>query len=634
MERAEGPESIETPYAPRRQSEIRAYLERLAAAPVFSAAPRRVRLLKYLMERTLAGEGDRVNEYSLGIDVFDKLPSFDPRSDSMVRTDVMRLRQRLRQYYSQEGCGDAIVLDIPPKSYRIAIEFRDTAVPDTPPPSVAAPEPVLPAQRNRTWILLATAVAVLVMGAGTMLGWRWFHRGAPRIRSVVVLPFQDFSSDHQSGYLADGITDEITNDLANLDGLRVIARTTAFEFKGKGIDIRDIGRQLHVDASLEGSLDREGDRVRIRAQLNRNTDGYHLWSHVYDVQFRDLISVQRDIARSIAGDLQLSRSFDGDGGVNSPRHDPSPEAHELYLRGAEAWNATNLESFRKGAILFQAAVDKDPQFAEAWLGLANAHWNLGIFSGWKEVSVAQVESEARRAVDRNPRLGSAHATIGQILWRRDFDWPRAETEFRLALQYGNGSYNVHNLYAGCLSERGEFAESHRQFRMAEELSPLQDAIFTNEAALYWAEGRVNEAERMYRQVLERKPGFALALAGIGGLRLRAKDCKGAVEYAARLYKASPGSRTATMVEWALSPCTGEAGVTRMPRKDRVAGMRNIDAALENAALGNQDSAIEYLRKSAEFHEIGATSLRVSPYFEAMRSDPRFVALEREIGITP
>jgi TolB-like protein/Tfp pilus assembly protein PilF len=629
MEQPEGPDSIETPCDPTRNSEIRAYLERLVTAPVFSSAPRRVRLLKYLLERTLAGEGDRVNEYSLGIDVFDKLPSFDPRSDSMVRTDVMRLRQRLRQYYSEEGGGDAIVLDIPPKSYRIAIEFRDTAV-----PAIAAIVPVPPVGRNRIWILLATAVAVLVVGLAAGIVWRWYHGAKQPIRSVVVLPFQDFSSDHQSGYLADGLTDEITNDLANLDGLRVIARTTAFEFKGKGIDIRDIGRQLHVDASLEGSLDREGDRVRIRAQLNRNADGYHLWSHVYDVQFRDLISVQRDIARSIAGDLQLSRSFDGEGGVNPPRHDPSPEAHELYLRGSEAWNAATLESFRKGAVLFQAAADKDPQFAEAWLGLANAHWNLGLFSGWKEVSVAQVESEARHAVDRNPRLGSAHATIGQIMWRRDFDWPRAESEFRLALQYGNGSYNVHNLYAGCLAERGMFAEGHRQFRLAEELSPLQDAIFTNEAALYWAEGRVSEAEQMYRQVLEKKPGYALALAGMAGLRLRAKDCAGAAEYGVKLNKASPGSRAAIIVEWALAPCTGEAAVTRMQRNVKVAGMRNIDAAVEYAALGNRDTAIEYLKKSAELHEIGATSLKVSPYFEAMRSDPRFVALEREIGIAP
>jgi len=178
---------------------------------------------------------------------------------------------------------------------------------------------------------------------------------------------------------------------------------------------------------------------------------------------------------STSGDLQLSQSFDPNPGGNLPQHEPSPEAHELYLRGAEAWNAATLDSFRKGAALFQAAASRDPQFAEAWLGLANTHWNLGIFSGWSEVSVAQVESEARRALDANPHLASAHATLGQISWRHDFNWPRAETEFRIALQYGNGTYNVHNLYAICLGERGRFAESHRHFRTAQELSPLQDA---------------------------------------------------------------------------------------------------------------------------------------------------------------
>jgi TolB-like protein/Tfp pilus assembly protein PilF len=478
------------------------------------------------------------------------------------------------------------------------------------------------------------AGAVLLAAAASAIGWRWFPRQVPPVRSVVVLPFQDYSSDHQSGYLADGLTDEITNDLANLNGLRVISRTSAFEFKGKGIDIRDIGRQLNVEMSLEGSLDREGDRLRIRAQLNRNADGYHLWSHVYEVQFRDLMSVQRDIARSIAGDLQLSQSFDGNPGGNLPQHDPSPEAHELYLRGAEAWNAATLDSFRKGAALFQAATERDPQFAEAWLGLANTHWNLGIFSGWSEVSVSRVESEARRALDANPHLASAHATLGQILWRRDFDWPRAETEFRIAIQYGNGSYNVHNLYATCLGERGLFAESHRHFRIAQELSPLQDALFTNEAGLFWAQGQVSEAERLYQQVLARKPGYALGLAGMAGLRLQVKDCSGAAEYAGRLSKASPGSRVSTLVEWALAACRGQSTPAGTPHNPAVSGRMNVDVAAEYALLGNADRAIEYLTKSVGRHEIGITGLKISPSFASIRSDPRFVELERKVGLVP
>ncbi len=648
MEPSERPESEQTPCDFARQGEIRAYLERLMTAPVFASAPRRSRLLRYLTERTLAGEGDKVNEYAIGTDVFGKQPSFDPRSDSMVRTDVMRLRQRLRQYYAEEGRGDAILLDIPPRSYRVAIEFRDAAeagsrvdagaleaqVSIPPASEVAGPATVAapPIARPRIWALLGGAV--LLAAAASGLAWRWFPPESPPVRSVVVLPFQDYSSDHQSGYLADGLTDEITNSLANLNGLRVISRTSAFEYKGKGIDIRDIGRQLKVGMSLEGSLDREGDRLRIRAQLNRNADGYHLWSHVYEVQFSDLMTVQRDIARSIAGDLQLSQSFDPNPGGNLPQHEPSPEAHELYLRGAEAWNAATLNSFRKGAALFQAATERDPQFAEAWLGLANTHWNLGIFSGWSEVSVAQVESEARRALDANPHLASAHATLGQILWRHDFDWPRAETEFRTALQYGNGSYNVHNLYAICLSERGRFAESHRHYRTAQELSPLQDALFTNEAGVFWAEGQLSEAERMYRQVLSRKPGYALALAGMAGLRLQVKDCSGAAEYAAKLSQASPGSRASTMVEWSLAACQVGSRAEGSERSPAVSGKTNVDVAAEYAVLGKADRAIEYLTKSVGLHEIGITGMKVSPFFASLRSDPRFFGLERQMGLVP
>jgi TolB-like protein len=638
MEPSERAGSVETPSDPGRCDEIRAYLDILISAPVFSSAPRRARLLRYLLERTLAGDGERVNEYAIGTDVFGKRPSFDPRYDSMVRTDVMRLRQRLRQYYIGEGRGDAILLDIPPRSYKVSIEFRDTSAaaagkqPNSAPSEPASPETAeaaAPGPAKWKRISIAVAAALLLAALAAALASRQFLRPAPPVRSVVVLPFLDDSSDRKSGYLADGLTDEITNDLANLNGLRVIARTSAFEFKGKGVDIREIGRQLNVEMSLEGSLDREGDRIRIRAQLVRNADGYHLWSHVYDVQFRDLIGVQRDIARSIADDLLLSQSFDNAAVGNLPQHEPSPEAHELYLRGADAWNAATLDSFRKGVELFHQAVNLDPQFAQAWLALANADWNVGLFSGWKAVSVAQVEAEARHALDANPRFGSAHATLGQILWRRDFDWPRAEAEFRIALQYGNGSYNVHNLYASCLGERGQFAESHRHFRLAEELSPLQDALFTNEAAVYWAEGKTSQAERMLQQVLSRTPEFAIALGEMAALRLQAKDCAGAAAYAARLDKSRPGSRISTMVTWGLNVCRG----VRTPPEPTLSGGRlNLDVAAEYSVLGNSDRAIEYLRKSFSLHEIGITGLKVSPYFQPMRSDPRFLALERDIGL--
>jgi serine/threonine-protein kinase len=618
---------------PARYTEIRGQVERVIASPTFSAAPRSAQLLQYLVERTLAGEGDRVNEYSIGVDVFRKLPSFDPRSDSAVRTDVMRLRQRLRRYYENGGRGDPVVLKLPVRCYRVNFEFRDcapaeTAVAAVGPAVAAASTPARVAWRQRPGVF----IAAVVVAAGCLAGVAWRLTSSPKqsIQSVVVLPFQDFSSDHQSGYLADGLTDEITGDLANLKGLRVIARTSAFEFKGKGIDIRQIGRQLNVDASLEGSIDREGDRIRIRAQLNRNSDGSHLWSHVYDVEFHDLIAAQRDIARSIADDLQLSRSPKAESGNGASRYTPTPEAHEAYLRGLEAFNIGSLESLRRAIDLFQNAVAADPRFAQAWAQLAGAHWNADLWGD--QTPIDEVRSEVHRALDLDSGMASAHALLGYISWKHDYDWRRAEAEMRLALQYGPGSSSVHNLYGASLLDRGRFAESHSELREAQALSPLETTLYTNEALAYLAEGRLAEAEEIYRRVLAIRPDSAGALAGIANVRVFAKDCDGAGAYSERLARISGGSRFSRNLDFAIQICRGNLSGARQWLEKAPDSSRKLDLAAGYLAIGDTDRALELLRVSASRREVGFTAIRFSPYLTPLRSDPRFIALEREYGL--
>jgi TolB-like protein/tetratricopeptide (TPR) repeat protein len=601
-----------------------------------------------LVDRTLAGEGDQVNEYSVGVDVFDKLPSFDPRSDSMVRTDITRLRQRLRQYYAEEGSGDPVVIDLPARSYKVSVAFRDelaahsaesletSAEPD---PTVDAPDSLAPNQiaqpATRRGVRFWTLVGAVVVTASVLAGVAWSRLGrhAHVIQSLVVLPFQDYSSDHRSEYLADGLTDEITNELANFNGLRVIARTSAFEFKGKGVDVRDVGRQLNVDAALEGSLDREGDRIRIRAQLNRTTDGSHLWSHAYDVQFRDLLAVQRDMARSIAEDLKFNQSLNSDK-ARASIHDPDPEVHDLVLRGMEAWNAASADSFREGAALFQNAVDRDPKYAGAWASLSGAHWDLGIFTGWKEVTVEQVESESQRAADLDPTIASVRAFLGQLAWRRHLDWARADADFKLALQTGSGSASVHSLYAGCLAERQEFEASHKHFRIAQELSPLSDLIFTNDAGIYLAQLKLGEAERLYKQVLSRKPDFTIALAGMAGVRIAMGDYAGAQPYADRLNLTAAKSGLTAIVNFALLVCNGKTAQARQFLEAAKPAILRVDFAAGQAALGDNDGAIASLRESYDRREIGITRIAIRPEMNRLRGDPRFIELEREIGLKP
>jgi adenylate cyclase len=240
------------------------------------------------------------------VDVFERPPEFDPKVDAVVRAEVSRLRQNLKDYYTGPGQADRTVIDLPPRSYAPTITFpRPEPLPvrtEIPDPAVVPPT----AQARPKWQYSLGLAAVLLGGVAAARLVPWKTATSRRSSRWWCCRFKTFLPIINPN-IADGLTDEITNDLANLDNLRVIARTTAFEFKGKGVDIRDLGRQLNVEAALERSLVREGDRVRIRAQLNRTSDGYHLWSHAYDIDSHDLIGVQQKIAQSIADDMYLGQ---------------------------------------------------------------------------------------------------------------------------------------------------------------------------------------------------------------------------------------------------------------------------------------------------------------------------------------
>jgi TolB-like protein len=448
-----------------------------------------------------------------------------------------------------------------------------------------------------------------------------------------VLPFQDLSSNHQSGYLADGLTDEITNDLANLNNLRVIARTTAFEFKGKGVDIRDLGRQLNVEAALEGSLVREGDRVRIRAQLNRTSDGYHLWSHAYDIDSHDLIGVQQQIAQSIADDMNLGRGQSAEA-ARPRRFTTDPEAHDLYLRGMEALNNGSPDALQHAAAFFQSAIDKDHGFAMAWLGLARTHdlMQSGAVPG---ITYEQIGSEARRALDLDPSLAEAHEELAIIAWERDYDWPSAEREFRLAVA-GNGSVSArsHAVYGYHLAERGRFAESHQQLRTAQELSPLEVLPLVNEGWVYFFERRYDQAERLYKRILELHPDSAVGLDGLAYLKTMLGDCKAGGEYAAKLNMLWPNAFRVQSVQWNLLVCRGDLAKARKILDGSIPKIPPFYAGASYAVLGDKEQALKYLNEAVAERDNLVTTMGVTPYLDHLRDDPRFLALERRIGLEP
>jgi len=634
------PGTIETFAASRapegRLAEIRAYLAQLLDTSQFSASSRRGQLLQYLVRETLAGNGDKISEYGIGLEVFRKPDSFDPRIESVVRTEFSRLRQRLKSWYAEEGRRDRIVIDFPPRSYAATFEFRD---PDALAEAAGAPQLVPEAAPRRSaasrffWI-----PAVVVLAAiAAMSFWMWRRQTQAAlhqpIRSLVVLPFENYSPNHSDEYLADGMTDELTNDLAQWRDLRVVARTSAFAFKGKGEDVRQIGQQLNVDAVLEGSFTREGDQIRITAQLNRAADGYHLWSHSYETQSKNLLSLQEEVANSITAAIRTVRG--GGGGAAPVIHMATlnAEAEDFYLQGIYQSYLGTPDSTRKAIALFQAAIQKDPSFARAWLGIGDAELNLiSMTAITAQQGLPSLREAAQKAIDLDPNLGNAWGELGLISYTWDWNWPKAEEEFHRALERGAGAGTREN-YGWSLATRGRFAEAHEQLHTAAEEDPLSFAPPFDEFFTYNFERDFPGQKRMLARMDEMGPGFLGGHALAVVTAVQEHDCTTAKQQAQWLNRKYPSLAATQSVLAYAAACRND----RAAALEHIARMEALKApayqlAIAWAMLHDKDKAIAELTRSADAQEGQILYLRYDPFFDEIRSDPRYVALEKRIGL--
>jgi TolB-like protein len=624
------------PNSDARIREIRVYVARLLSTPQFTSASRRGQLLGYLVDHTLVGDADKITEYAVGLEVFNKPTSFDPRIESLVRTEFSRLRQRLKDYYAGEGRGDTIVIDFPPRSYAATFEFRSAVELSK---SAAAPQPVpaaaKPASRAARWTM---GIAALFIAAITLAAyWMWKQQPSQTalkqpIHALVVLPFENFSPNRQDEYIADGITEELTNDLAQWRDLRVVARTSAFAFKGKGEDVRQIGRQLNVDAVLEGSFTKQGDQIRITAQLDRTSDGYDLWSHTYETQSNSLLGVQAQVANAIASAIQ---QVGGGGGAPPQIHvaTTNPRAHDLYLQGEYQFNLHTTESLEKALDLFNKTLQEDPGFARAYVGIGDAYLSLtSLTSMTNAESFPLIRRAAQKAIELDPTLGDAHGLLANMDYVWDWNWNQAEAEFKRGIEEGAGS-ETRVRYGWMLASRGRFTEAHDQILQATEEDPLSLLVVFDEFyADYFARDLAAEKRDLDRMD-QLQPNFFALYALREGMALNAGDCKTArkeADYQARTYPDLPLIQTVLAMAAACEGNKPEA-LMRLRRmeaqKDPAFQLAGVYMLLHDA-----NNAIAELNKSADAHEIQILYLKCDPVFDAIRGDPRFIALERRVGL--
>src|SRR5579872_2131910 len=370
------------------------------------------------------------------------------------------------------------------------------------------PEPV-PVKAVRTGRLaLLAGIAAVILAAGGLFLWK--NRSAPpagpNLSSIVVLPFLDLSPQKDQEYFSDGLTEEIIDALSRVPNLRVVARTSAFSFKGTSNDVRQIGRQLNVDSVLEGSVRTAGDQLRITAQLNRVSDGTHLWSRTYDRQLRDVFAVQREISQAIASQLRA-------GNVPQRRGTTDLAAYDLYQEGLYFFNQHEIpESYWKAIDRYQRAIQRDPKFALAYAGMADAYAYLAEnFAVWPKDVMPKARDAAQKALALDDSLAESHTSVGIVKLDYDWDPDGAQRELRRALDLNPGSGWVHHWYAHSLEAQGKLDDAMKEMRAALDLDPLSVVIYWDIGDELLMAKRYDEALTLLAKANDLFPNFPIIL---------------------------------------------------------------------------------------------------------------------------
>jgi TolB-like protein/Flp pilus assembly protein TadD len=473
--------------------------------------------------------------------------------------------------------------------------------------------------------LLAAVPGVLyyfvLRGAGATAG----GKAASGATSIAVLPFVNMSGEKENEYFSDGITEELINALANIEGLRVASRTAAFSLKGRNLGIRQIGDELNVTTFLEGSIRREGNALRVTAQLISVSDGYHLWSKSYDRELKSIFALEDEIARSIAESLQrrLVR------GVAVTPPTTSLEAHDLYLRGRYFWNRRSVEALRKAAGYFEQAIQQDPGYALAYAGLADA---IALRLDYDQVLASEIAPRAKaaalRALELDPALAEAHTSLGNLS-AHEYDWPAAIREFRTATELKPDYATAHQWYAEALASMGRLQEARAEVDRALQVDPTSLIINDCSGFVSYLGRDYERALAEFKKTLEMDPGFDRAYGDIAGVyAAQARYAEALAELDKMHLMPATALQSNRAYIHALAGHRSEA--LRLLRDLEESAKREyvLPASLATvwAALGDKDRAFALLKKACAEHDSTLLWLKVDPSWDTLRSDPRFKEL--------
>jgi len=557
--------------------------------------------------------------------------------------------KKLREALGDDSSRPLYIETVPRRGYRfiapVQVETRADERPsvvESETPTVAgadriadeSQEKTVAKSRVRRHVATLTAgavIAALMLGGFLLVRWNVGAAAGPAIHSIAVLPFENLSGDPKQDYFAEGLTDAVTTDLAQLGTVKVISRASASHYRGgHNALVPQIGRELGTDAILEGTIVHAGGKVRVNAQLVYAAEDRHIWAQSFERDEGDILALQDDLAQSVAGRIQAAITPEQRMRFNEART-VNVQAYQEYLGGMHDLNyhRTNNE-LRRSLEEFDQATTLDPKLAAAYAGKAIAYNLLGDYDAMHGAEAGpKAESAARQALEIDPSLASAHAALAFAEWKYDWDWDKAEEEFRKSLDLNANNAHTHHIYGVYLACRGNFAGAEEQMRKAKELDPLSMIIRTNTGWMRYFQHNFAGAESIFVDVLKVDPGFLPARQKLWITYAKEGKTEQAGAELENLMRLFGHGNLLQAVEKSKPEMRYETAVRAYVDSGELSA---YEKARYLALLGKGREAVESLKEAARQRSSWIVYLRIEPTFDGMRAMPEFEHLAKEARI--
>jgi TolB-like protein/tetratricopeptide (TPR) repeat protein len=638
---------------------IRRHLQQVLASHAFAGSKRTQDFLELIVSHALEGEFDQLRERMIGAEMFGRPVSYDTGSDSVVRVKATDVRKKLAQFYAEAKEQPSVKIELPSGSYVPRFHFEtahgsvesDNGIePGGAAAQVAIPraEPTVAARLGakekgissfartvpRSLRLVAgIGFALIVLAAIGYVGYRkWVSdsRHGSQIRSIAILPLKNLSGDAAQEYFADGMTEELINDLGQVSTLRVISLTSSMSYKGTKKNLPEIAHELAVDGVVEGGVLRAGNKVQISAQLIDARSDRPIWARTYERDFTSGLAWQGEVAQAIADEISINVTPQEQ--ARLARNRPiDPEAQDLYLRGLLQLEADDCKS---AVDYFNQAIAKNPNYAQAHAALANCYGRMGESGrmAYKEAFSKQ-KAEATRAIELDDSLPEGHAELANTAMTLDWDWATAAAEFHRALELDPNSAPIHQKYAFYLVRTGHLPEALTEVERGVDLDPVSWHSFHYEGFIYYFSRQYDQALSLILRVRAldiKPPDWSFLLGDVYAEKGRY------AEAISQFIKSGNGpdslGHLGNAYARAGKPAAARKTIAELQENVRRNGVGRYEIALVYAGLGERQEAFNWLEEAYDAHDVGLLYLKIDPCLDTLRSDPRFDDLVRRVGL--